>query len=61
MTNEEITKEIIISMIQHDKIGPTSTKNIEELNSSYTQAVCKAFDTVYQTVSKTSKSKYETE
>jgi hypothetical protein len=56
MSFEETAKEIIISMIQHDKILPQSpTGSYEEKNSSYIAEVCKAFNMVYQTVKEASK------
>lgn len=59
MTSEEIAKEILISMIEHDKISPTINTTREDINKSYVEEVCKAYSTVYQTVCNASKSKYE--
>ncbi|MBU2703655.1 putative surface anchored protein [Sporomusaceae bacterium BoRhaA] len=51
MTYEEITKEILVAMIQNGKLTPTSKETRESLNSTYVEEVCKAFSAVYQTVS----------
>jgi len=50
MTNEEITKEIIVTMIQMGKILPASSGNAEICNKSYNEELCKAYIAVYKTV-----------
>lgn len=59
MSNEEIAKEILICILQQDKIQPTSGNGQEEYNKTYIEEVCKAYNTVYQTVCNASKSKHE--
>jgi len=61
MTNEEIAKEIVIAMIQQDKISPVNKNTIEEINQAYTEEVCKAFIAVFKTVNNAPQSIYEKE
>ncbi|MEN6567142.1 MAG: hypothetical protein ABFC57_12680 [Veillonellales bacterium] len=61
MTDSEITKEIVIAMVNNQEIKGTNGQNQSTYNASYVTEVCKAFDAVYQTVSKASISKYETD
>lgn len=48
----EITKEIVIKLIEHGKIAYyAEPDNLEKQNDNYLKSLTKAFETVYQTVS----------
>lgn len=57
MDNLEITKEIVLKLIETGKIAQPIDKtkraySPEEANEKYLEEVCKAYKTVYQTVNK---------
>jgi hypothetical protein len=47
----EITKEIVLKMIECDKIVPKDA-SLDGQNDSYVEEVCKAYETVYKTIHK---------
>ena len=60
MTTEEITKEIIVSMIQKGHFDPVNNMTIHEVTCiNSTDFICKTFSAIAKTVNDCKNGKYE--